>query len=153
MEDNNSNPFRPSTTTSPDIERAQELSEQIQPFAPDPVPRNLGFMMLSGLVVVIAGCLNWHLSPLFGFGPAYSLFIHLPVFSMLVGILSGFMDRRILLLQPLLFFFVAYVLHAIALGGFGDKFAILFWSMGIVSTFTMLVGCCLGGLLKAAFWR
>lgn len=130
MENNNSNPFRPSTTTSSDIERAQEVSEEFQSFAPDPVPGNLGFMMLSFLVVVIAGCLNWHLSPLFGFGPAYSLFDHLPVFSMLVGILSGFMDRRILLVQPLLFFFVAYVLHAVALGVFGDKFAILFLEYG-----------------------
>lgn len=153
MEDNDSNPFRPSTTSSPDIERAQEVSEEFRPFAPDPVPSNLGFMMLSVSVVVIAGCLNWLLSPLFGFGPAYSLFVHLLAFSILVGILSDFMYRRVLLLQPFVFFFVAYLLHAIALGVFGDKFAILFWSMGITSTITMLIGCCLRGLLRCALWR
>lgn len=148
MSDENTNPFYPGIPPNATDEPLAFPPTEFQAHAPDPLPPDLGSVLGSVLFVVVASFLNWHVSPILGLGAPYTLFFHLPFVSLGVGFLAGLMNRRILLFQPFIFFFVAYVMHAGFIGIFESKFFWLYWELGAASFLSMLFGCCIGGLLK-----
>lgn len=103
------------------------------------------------LFVSFVAVVKWFVPLVLGTGDFYTLgmWIEEWTIALALGVVCAIANPKSSAVQPLVFFFVAYILHLPVF--IGDKFVFLVIGIGFVTCFVMYVGVLLGTVLRFGF--